>query len=61
MTQYEVHNIPTSPDGGGEEDRPQDGLLLRAGGLQNVQRAVARTEPDTFIMNNFIEKSSKIM
>ena len=26
--------------GGGAEGRPQDGLLLRPGGLQNVQRAV---------------------
>merc|ERR1712110_1221990 len=27
-------------DGGGEEDRSQDDLLLRAGGLQDVQRAL---------------------
>ena len=31
-------------DGGGEEDRPQDDLLLRPGGLQDVQWAVIGVE-----------------
>merc|ERR1712047_91628 len=44
--------------GGGEQNRPQDDLLLRAGGLQDVQRALVGK---TFSHSSFQGAKSRLL